>query len=87
MDSFYNIFKLYSPEDTIEFDVIKEMNFRFFNLLNLDPNINNSIYFNSIVVYLIEIFIKANIKTFEVKKLLNDINLNTNLKKDKLANL
>ena len=87
MDSFYSIFKLYSPEDTIEFDVIKEMNFRFFNLLNLDPNINNSIYFNSIVVYLIEIFIKANIKTFEVKKLLNDINLNTNLKKDKLANL
>ena len=86
MDSFYNIFKIYSPEDTIDLEVIKEMNFRFLALLNSDPNINNSIYFNATVAYLIEIFNKANNNKF-TKKLLDDINNNNNLKKEKLASL
>ena len=87
MDSFYNIFKIYSPEDILESEVIKEMHFRFNALLNLDPNINNSIYFNGTVGYLIEIFIKSNNNKFNFKKILDDINANNNLKKEKLADL
>ncbi len=82
MDLFYRIFKLYSPEDIIDFEIINEMYFRFIALLNLDPNINNSIHFNGTVVNLIEIFYKANNNKFDVNKLLDKINSNNNLKKE-----
>ena len=63
------------------------MHSRFIHLLNYDPNINNSNYFNGIVFYLIEIFNKTYNNKYNFKKLLEEINSNKNLKKEKLANL
>ncbi len=87
MDSFYDIFKIYSPEEKIDFKTINKIYYKFNSLMNSDPNLNDSKFFNKIVVYLIEIFIKAKNIKFNFKELLDNIDKNNNLKKEKLNKL
>ena len=87
MDSFYDIFKIYLPEEKIDFKTINKIYYKFNSLMNSDPNLNDSKFFNKIVVYLIEIFIKAKNIKFNFKELLDNIDKNNNLKKEKINKL